>query len=156
MKTSNRIFLLVFMLMGFFILTAYFNSGEKESQDSEKITNLVKPDAEEDLVVLWTSGDRDVALKMVFMYTYNAKARGWMENITFIVWGPSAKLLSDDDELQDYIKKFVEAGVVLEACKACSDSYGVSDKLEELGVDVKYMGVPLTNYIKEGKKILTF
>ncbi|KXS47386.1 MAG: hypothetical protein AWL62_2688, partial [Halanaerobium sp. T82-1] len=29
------------------------------------------------LVVLWTSGDKEVAKKMVFMYTLNAKTRGW-------------------------------------------------------------------------------
>lgn len=29
------------------------------------------------LVILWTSGDREVALKMVFMYGLNAKVKGW-------------------------------------------------------------------------------
>jgi hypothetical protein len=57
------------------------------------------------LVVVWTSGDREVALKMVYMYTYNAKKNGWWDNIRFIVWGPSSKLLSEDKELQDYIQK---------------------------------------------------
>jgi hypothetical protein len=41
-----------------------------------------------------------------------------------------------------------EAGVALFACKACADIYGVSDKLSSLGIDVKYMGVPLTQYLK--------
>ena len=50
------------------------------------------------LFVLWTSGDREVALKMVFMYTYNAKKYGWWKDITLVVWGPSAKLLSGDKE----------------------------------------------------------
>ncbi len=49
-----------------------------------------------------------------------------------------------------------DAGIVLEACKACSDSYGVSEKLEKLGVNVKYMGEPFTAYIKKGRKIITF
>ena len=47
-------------------------------------------------------------------------------------------------------------GVTVEACKACSDSYGASDALTDLGVDVKYMGIPLTNYLKEGCRVLTF
>ena len=38
------------------------------------------------LVVLWTSGDREVALKMVFMYTLNAKLKGWWEEVILIVW----------------------------------------------------------------------
>jgi hypothetical protein len=113
---------------------------------------------EDKLVVLWTSGDRDVALKMVFMYTYNASTSrfGWWKDITLIVWGPSSKLLSEDNELQDYVKKMKKAGIRLEACKACADMYGVSDKLAGLGVDVKYMGDVLTNYIKEGRHVLTF
>ncbi len=113
---------------------------------------------EDKLVVLWTSGDRDVALKMVFMYTYNASPPrfGWWQDITLIVWGPSSKLLSEDKELQEYVAKMKAAGVRLEACKACADMYQVSDKLAELGVDVKYMGDVLTGYIKEGRHMLTF
>ena len=108
------------------------------------------------LVVLWTSGDREVALKMVFMYTLNAKLRGWWDEVTFIIWGPSSKLLSTDQELQQQIKKFKEEGIILEACKACADQYGVSSDLEDLGVDVKYMGEPLTDYIKGDTEVITF
>jgi hypothetical protein len=114
--------------------------------------------AEDKLVVVWTSGDRDVALKMVFMYTYNASTTrfGWWQDVTLVIWGPSAKLLSVDTELQDYVHKMKEAGITLEACKACADMYEVSDELAGLGVDVKYMGDVLTGYIKEGRRVLTF
>ena len=115
--------------------------------------NPTKP---EKLFVLWSSGDREVATKMVFMYTLNAKRRGWWNDISLIVWGPSAKLVSEDKELQVKIKEMKDAGVELMACKACSDSYGVSDTLEELGIDVKYMGEPLTQLLKEDHKIITF
>jgi hypothetical protein len=108
------------------------------------------------LVVLWTSGDKEVATKMVFMYTLNAKKKKWWETITLIVWGPSAKLLSEDSELQRKITEMRAEGIKLEACKACADQYGVSGSLENLGIEVKYMGVPLTDYIKNGNHILTF
>jgi hypothetical protein len=108
------------------------------------------------LVVIWSSGDREVALKMVFMYTYNAKRQGWWDNVTLIVWGPSAKLLAEDGELKEYVLKMKDAGVRLEACKACADMYKVSGPLEELGIDVKYMGKPLTEYIKERGNVITF
>jgi len=111
--------------------------------------------AKDRLVVLWTSGDREVALKMVFMYTYNAKARAWWDDITLVVWGPSAKLLTEDRELQEYMQRIMEAGVNVKACKGCSDLYGVSEDLEELGVTVLYIGKELTDYIKEGREILT-
>jgi hypothetical protein len=109
---------------------------------------------EDSLVVLWTSGDRDVALNMVFMYTLNAKRRNWWGDVRLIVWGPSAKLLSEDRELQGVIVQMREAGVILEACKACADRYGVSADLEKLGIAVRYMGIPLTEYLKEGRHVL--
>ena len=92
------------------------------------------------------------------MYTYNASTPrfGWWQDITLVIWGPSAKLLSFDKELQDYVIKMKKAGVTLEACKACADMYEVSDELAALGVDVKYMGDVLTGYIKEGRHVLTF
>lgn len=113
-------------------------------------------DKKSELVVVWTSGDRDVALKMVFMYTLNAKIKGWWDEVTLIIWGSSAKLLSTDSELKDYIKRMEEAGITLEACRACADMFGVADQLEKLGIEVKYMGEPLTAYLKGNKKVITF
>ncbi len=113
-------------------------------------------DAPSKLAVVWTSADKEVAIKMVYMYTFNAKRQGWFDTVQFIIWGPSSKLLSEDTELQDYLAKMKDAGVVITACKACSDMYGVSDKLTELGVDVKYMGKPLSDILKSDWKVLTF
>jgi hypothetical protein len=112
--------------------------------------------ARDKLVVLWTSRDREVALNMVFMYTLNSKLRGWWKEVCLIVWGPSAKLLSVDKELQDGIFEMKRNSVELLACKACSDRYGVSEELEELGIEVKYMGQPLTDLLMEDYKIITF
>ena len=106
--------------------------------------------------VVWTSGDREVALKMVFMYTFNAKRAGWFDEVQFVVWGPSEKLLAEDEELQEYVGRMKEAGVEVVACRACADMYGVASDLEECGVDVKYMGVPLTDMIKSDWKVVTF
>jgi hypothetical protein len=108
------------------------------------------------LLVLWTSGDREVALNMVFMYTFNAKKYGWWDTIRFIVWGPSSRLLSEDEELQGEIQKMKDVGIELYACKACSDNYGVSDKLKELEIDVKYIGKDFTSMLKQGWVCLTF
>ncbi len=108
------------------------------------------------LKVVWTSADRDVALKMVHMYVYNAKTNKWWDDIELIIWGPSAKLLSEDEELQLNIDAMLKQDIEVVACKACSDSYGVTDKLEALNITVKYMGVPLTDYLKADYKVITF
>lgn len=116
----------------------------------------MKDSVKDSLVVVWSSGDRDVADKMVFMYTLNSKLKQWWKEVTLIIWGPSAKLISEDQELQDYLDKLKDAGVILEACITCSDMYRVSKKLATLGVDVKPMGLPLTGYLKEGRAVITF
>lgn len=111
---------------------------------------------EDTLVVIWTSRDIDVAEKMVFMYTLNAKKQGWWENVIFLIWGPSVKLLLENEGLQEKLEQFKKHGITLKACKACSDQYGESGRLEELGVEVEYMGQPLTQYLKDGYKVITF
>jgi hypothetical protein len=108
------------------------------------------------LAVLWTSGDPEVATKVAFMYTLNAKRQGWFDEVTLIVWGPSAKLLSENLELQTAVTEMAGVGVQVVACKACADSYDVSDTLEGLGIDVKYMGQPLTEMLKGDWKVITF
>lgn len=103
------------------------------------------------LAVVWTSGDADVAHKMVFMYVYNAQKRGWYDQTRMIVWGPSSRLLAGDKELQAKVKQMIDEGVKIQACKACADMYGVSPALSELGIEVKYMGQPLSQILQSGE-----
>jgi len=138
MKNSILIFFFIFVCNGI------------HAQNEVKMENNSNK-----LAVLWTSGDPDVAEKMAFMYTYNAKKQGWFDEVVLIVWGPSAKLLSENKMLQDYVKKMQEAGIKVEACMACARMYEVDGKLQDLGIDVKGMGVPLSNYLKEGWKTLS-
>jgi len=139
------------LMMGWMQVAAVAQPSEKA-----KLNNQPADSFADKLVVLWTSGDAEVAKKMVFMYVYNAKKYDWWKEITFIVWGPSSKLLAEDEELQKEIKRMKDEGIVLEACKACADQYGVTKKLKSLGVDVKYMGEPLTKYIKGKEHVMTF
>lgn len=110
----------------------------------------------EKLAVLWVSGDRDVAEKSCLMYTHAAKRNGWFDEVVLIVWGSSSRLLAEDEALQEKIKAMKEDGVILEACIACSNALGVTEDLKELGIDVKGMGVPLTDYLKSGYHVLTY
>jgi hypothetical protein len=60
------------------------------------------------------------------------------------VWGPSSKLLAGDKALQAKIKTMLQDGVKIQACQACTDSYGVTEQLRAMEIEVKYMGKPLT------------
>ncbi len=109
------------------------------------------------LYVLWTNDNPVTAEKMVFMYTVNALLKGWWEEVTLIIWGAPARLVSEDENIQKMVGKALEAGVHITACKACADSYGVSDDLAALGIEVKYMGQPLTEMLKSDQwQVLTF
>ena len=108
------------------------------------------------LCVVWASGDPDVAQNACFMYTHNAKKRGWFGVVHLVVWGPSAKLLTENQELQAEIKAMQQSGVVVEACVACANNYGVADALKSIGIDVKPMGAPLSDRLKGPWKVLTF
>ena len=140
-KISIRLFVLTCMLM-------LFLPGELKAQDMKT--------KQEKLAVLWVSGDRDVAEKSCLMYTHAAKRNGWFDEVVLIVWGSSSRLLAEDEALQEKVKAMIKDGVILEACISCSNMLGVTDELKALGIDVKGMGVQLTEYLKSGYHVLTY
>jgi len=139
-KISIHLFILTCMLM---ILPV-----EVKAQDMET--------KKEKLAVLWVSGDPDVAEKSCLMYTHAAKRNGWFDEVVLIVWGSSSRLLAENEALQEKVKAMIKDGVILEACISCSNMLGVTEELKALGIDVKGMGVPLTNYLKSGYHVLTY
>lgn len=108
------------------------------------------------LAVVWTSGDPEVAHRVCLMYTHAARKANWFDEVRLVVWGPSANLLAGDKDLQVKIKAMMADGVVVQACIVCADSYGVTESLRGLGIEVKGMGQPLTQMLKDGYKVLTF
>ncbi|MCF8374569.1 MAG: DsrE family protein [Bacteroidales bacterium] len=107
------------------------------------------------LYILWTSGDPITAEKMVFMYAINSLVQGWWEKVTLIVWGASAKLVSEDENIQGRIQDSLDAGMHITACKACADQLGVTEALQKLNIEVKSMGMPLTKILKDNERLLT-
>jgi hypothetical protein len=107
------------------------------------------------LYLLWTNDNMITAEKMVFMYTVNSLVHGWWEKVTIIIWGATAKLVSENTDIQKMIKEAMEAGVHVTACKACADKLGVTETLEKLKIEVKYWGIPLTEILTKEEKLLT-
>jgi hypothetical protein len=107
------------------------------------------------LNILWTTDSKDTFQYMLVMYAINSKANEWWDEITIIIWGASARMAGTDPEVQADIMEMIENGIKIEACKACTDHFGVSKVLFKLGIDVRFMGEPLTEYIKSGDKMLT-
>jgi hypothetical protein len=109
------------------------------------------------LMVVWTSADPDIADKVCLMYTHAAKKYGWFAEVHLVVWGPSQRLLVGDPAIQAKVKAMQEDGVVVEACVACATKLGLVDQIRALGYEVKGMGAPLTQALKDpGTEVLTF
>jgi len=107
------------------------------------------------LNILWTTDNRDTIFNMVIMYATNAKKRGFWKEVNVIIWGASAKVAGNDTQIQTEILEMINSGVTIEACRDCADNFGVTEKLEKLGINVRYMGIPFTEYIKSGEKVIT-
>ncbi len=108
------------------------------------------------LHLLWTTGEKEVAMKVVFPYIVNAKANGWWDEINLIIWGPSAKLAAYDKDIQRQLQDVFDSGITVEACKACTDAYQVSEIMLSLGITVRYMGGPFTEYLQSPDHVVTF
>ncbi len=134
-----------------------FIKAEGAGEPATVMTGDVKgPAVGSKLAVLWTSSDADVAHNVCFMYTHAAKRKGWFDDVMLIIWGPSAKLLSEDKKLQEKVKEMMADGVDVKACIVCAKRYGVVEDLRKLGIEVKGMGRPLTRLLKSDWKMLTF
>ena len=86
---------------------------------------------EDRLLVLWTTGEKTVAMNMVCMYTLNSKIKGWWEKVTLLIWGAAGDLLINDPEVKDKVAEIRDAGVEVIACKRCAENMDIVEKLEE-------------------------
>ena len=108
------------------------------------------------LLIVWSSQDKEVAEKLVLLYSGVMLPRKYWDEAILMIWGPSAKLLSQDKELQKKVTEIALTGVKLQACVVCTDDYGVSDKLKALGVELIHTGEMLTHALQNNWKVITF
>jgi len=100
------------------------------------------------LLVIIATGDREKAIAGL-MYTRNVLKNKWLDDVKVVFFGPSEKLAAHDDKVARFIKEITDKSDCF-ACQAISDKQGVSEKLEEAGVKVEYVGTIVSNAIKDG------
>jgi hypothetical protein len=108
------------------------------------------------LLVILSSGDREVALEVGLVYPLNAMKHNWMEEVKLIIFGPSEKLAAYDTEVQARLKEIEETGIEVIACKWCADRMKITDVLEKAGLKVAYVGPIISQLLKDGWASLTF
>ncbi len=107
------------------------------------------------LLIVWSSGDAEEAKKMVLLYSSVILPRGYWDEAHLMVWGPSARLLAEDETLQAMLKNVLDTGVEASVCVVCSDDYGVTGKLKSLGVKPMHTGELLTEALQSDWKVIT-
>lgn len=108
------------------------------------------------LLIIWSTEEIEVAKKMVLLYSGVMLPRNYWDEAILMIWGPSARLLSKNLGLQKKVKEIAATGVKLQACIVCTDEYGVSDKLVNLGVELIHTGEMLTEALQSDWKVITF
>jgi len=108
------------------------------------------------VLVILSSGDREVALEVGLVYPFNAATKKWVDEVKVIIFGPSEKIAAYDSEVQAKLKELMEAGIEVMACKWCADRMNVTDKLEAAGIKVVYVGSIISELLKDGWASLTF
>jgi len=108
------------------------------------------------LLIVWSTAEIEVAKKMVLLYSSVILPRGYWDRAHLMIWGPSAKLLAENEALQEMVSQVKATGVELSCCVVCSDEYGVTEKLALLGIEMIHTGELLTDALKEKWKVITF
>jgi hypothetical protein len=116
------------------------------------------PEGSGNVVVLIQSSDPD-AIYFGLLYAQRATLNEWMDNVKVLFWGPAEKTLCGlpPDSEQITLLKQIQAmdGKVsaVWACKACSDKYGITQKMLDLGIEVFHTGETMSYLMKLGYRI---
>ncbi|WP_272700666.1 DsrE family protein [Desulfovibrio sp. Fe33] len=107
------------------------------------------------LNILWTNADPVTSEMMVLMYAKASAMRGWWKRVRVIVWGATAKLVAEDENIRALVREAQQEGVEFSACEACADRLGVKSRLQDLGMEVILWGYPLTELLRSRETLIT-
>lgn len=100
------------------------------------------------LLIILSTSEREKALTGL-MYAKNALKENWIDDIQVIFFGPIENLIIEDEEIKEYAEAIADQTECI-ACKFLADRDEISDDIEELGMELDYVGSIISEYIKEG------
>mgnify|MGYP003574610112 CR=1 FL=1 len=106
------------------------------------------------VMVIVSTAEKQKALTGI-MYAVNAQKNKWVDDVKVIFFGPFENLMCEDEEVVQAASRLLDYQTPI-ARKFLSDRDGISGKLEELGVNVDYVGSLISGYIEEGYVPLVF
>lgn len=106
------------------------------------------------VMVIISTAEKDKALTGI-LYAKNAQKNKWIDNVRVIFFGPFENLVCEDQDVIQAASELLEYQTPI-ACKFLSDKSGASDKLEQLGFNVEYVGALISDSIKAGYVPMVF
>jgi hypothetical protein len=100
------------------------------------------------LLVIIATENKSKALTGL-MYARAAIKNKWLESVKVVYFGPVEQLMVSDAEVANAAIEIASMGETF-ACKAISDREGISEKVDEMGIKVEYVGSIISDYIKQG------
>lgn len=100
------------------------------------------------LLIILSTSEREKALTGL-MYAKNALKENWIDDIQVIFFGPIENLIIEDEEIKEYAEAIADQTECI-ACKFLADRDEISDDIEELGMELDYVGSIISEYIKAG------
>jgi len=101
------------------------------------------------LLIVWTNGDIEVANKFPLLYSSVILDRGYWETAHLMLWGPSILLAKNNPQIQEQLKKIQKTGVKMSACIVCVEDFEATSILEELNIEITHTGELLTSALKD-------
>ena len=106
------------------------------------------------ILVIISTAEKEKALTGI-MYAVNAQKNRWVDEVKVMFFGPFENLVCEDEEVIEAASRLLEYETPI-ACKFLSDRDEISNKLEELGYKVDYIGSIISAFIEEGYVPMVF
>lgn len=107
------------------------------------------------LVVI--SNDNVDMIKFALTFTFNVKQSGKFEDVKLFFFGPSEKVLSENEEVKKLFLKISKDGNFTSvACINVANFYGIKEKLESLNITLNPIGADITKAVNEDYVPMTF
>lgn len=103
-------------------------------------------------VIIWLASGERSKLQPGILWGVNAIKHGWVDEVRFVVFGESEKLLLEDENLFQMINE-VQPPMF---CKHMAEAEGIDKSLLEKGANLIDVGEPIAEALKEGFQVITF
>lgn len=94
----------------------------------------------ENLLIVITTDNIDSILKFPMLYGGVSIPRGYWKRVHMIFWGPSIKLVKENDLLREKIKELQNDGVEFSSCIVCAEDYNAVESLESINIPCVHTG----------------